>query len=123
MIVPRHELLRHALVFDRRPEHHAIRERIDHAALGLLPRCLALRIIVAARTLKLAEALCEFVLRYQDVDAALRQIDTQTVAGLEHGQSAARCRFRRRVEDGRRSRRTRLPSVAEAWEGPNPRFT
>src|SRR3569623_1268980 len=48
MIVARHELLGDALIFDRRLEHHAVGELVDHAALNLLPRRLVRRIGEAA---------------------------------------------------------------------------
>src|SRR6516164_4564337 len=48
VIVAGHESLRHALVFHRRLEHHAVAELIDHGALDLLPRRLTRRIAIAA---------------------------------------------------------------------------
>src|SRR5256885_10437870 len=53
MTVPRHAgLLRNALVFDRRLEHHTVGELIDEVALDLLPGRLALGIGLAAAILK-----------------------------------------------------------------------
>src|SRR5262249_61453763 len=46
VVVPRHALLRDAMIFDRRLENHAVGELIDHAALDLLPRRLARRMFV-----------------------------------------------------------------------------
>ena len=48
VIVSRHALLRDPMIFDRRFEHHAVGELVDHAALDLLPRRLARRVAVAA---------------------------------------------------------------------------
>src|SRR5258705_12801652 len=53
MTVPRHTgLLRNALVFDRRLEHHTVGELVDEVALDLLPGRLALRIGIAAALLQ-----------------------------------------------------------------------
>src|SRR5438067_827409 len=82
--------LRDLLIFHRRLEHHAVGELIDHAALDLLPRRLALWIMVAAVLLQLRTPLGELALRDEDIRRALVEIDAHPVAGLQQRQSAAR---------------------------------
>ena len=48
MIVARHEFLRHTLIFDRRLQHHAVRQLVHYSALDFLPRRLAHGIMEAA---------------------------------------------------------------------------
>ena len=45
MVVARHTLLRDALIFYCRFQHHAVSELIDHAALDFLPRGLTRRVL------------------------------------------------------------------------------
>src|SRR5262249_27804976 len=54
------------LILDRRLEHHAFGELLDHGALDLLPRRLARRIFVAAVLLQRGPSLRE--LRFGDQD-------------------------------------------------------
>src|SRR6185437_3281754 len=83
VIIPRHELFRDALVFDRRLEHHAVGELIDHAALDLLPRRLMRRIREAARLLQRRAPLREFGVADEHIGPALVQIDAHAVSGLQ----------------------------------------
>src|SRR5580658_5298359 len=48
VIIPRHALLRDALILDGGGEHHAVGELLDHGALDLLPGRLARRDVEAA---------------------------------------------------------------------------
>src|SRR5580700_7979878 len=57
VIVARNGFLCDALVFDRRLEHHAVGELVDHATLDLLPWRLARRILEAAGLLQSRAAL------------------------------------------------------------------
>src|SRR5262245_57345068 len=107
-------LLRDALVFDRRLEHHAFGELIDEVALDFLPRRLAVRIGVAAAFVQRRAPLGEFRGRDQDIGCALVQIDAHAVAGLEQREAAAGGGFWRRVEDRGRARRARWALVADA---------
>src|SRR3954469_9788661 len=59
MIVSRCAFLGDPMIFDRRFEHHAVGELIDHGALDLLPGCLARRVAVAALLLQRSAALRE----------------------------------------------------------------
>src|SRR5262252_5883566 len=93
VVVPRHALLRDAMIFDRRLENHAVGELIDHAALDLLPRRLARRIFVALLLLQRGAALRELGVRDQHVGAALVEVDAHAVAGLEQREPAARRRL------------------------------
>jgi hypothetical protein len=45
MVVARHTLLRDALIFYCRFQHHAVSELIDHATLDFLPRRLTRRVL------------------------------------------------------------------------------
>src|SRR3569623_1027231 len=83
MIVARHEFLGDALILDRRLEHHAVGELIDHAALDLLPRRLMRRIGEAAALLQFGAALIELRVAEQDVGAAHLQDDAYAVAALQ----------------------------------------
>src|SRR6266571_668092 len=68
MTVPRHAgLLRNALVFDRRLEHHTVGELIDEVALDLLPGRLALGIRIAAALLQRRPPLGKLLGRDQDI--------------------------------------------------------
>src|SRR3569832_2571817 len=116
MIVARHELLGDALIFDRRLEHHAVGELVDHAALNLLPRRLVRRIGEAAALLQVGAALIELRVAQQNVGAAFLQINARAVAALEEREAAARRRFRRGDEDRRRARRAGLAAVADAGQ-------
>src|SRR5262245_61358439 len=107
-------LLRDALVFDRRLEHHAFGELIDEVALDFLPRRLTVRIGVAAALLQRRAPLGKLGGRDQNIGSALVQIDAHAVAGLEQRESAAGGGFRRRVEDRGRARRAGLAAVADA---------
>src|SRR5215468_10077524 len=109
-------LLRDALVFDRRLEHHAFGELIDEVALDFLPRRLAVRIGVAATLLQRRAPLGELRGRDQDIGGALVQIDAYAVAGLKEREAAASGGFRGRVEDRGRARRAGLAAVADARE-------
>src|SRR5690349_24177600 len=100
VIVPRDALLRDAAVLDRRREHHAVAELLDHAALDLLPGRLARREVIAALLLERSTARRDLRLRHQHIDSALVEVDPDAVAGLEEGQSAAGRRLGRGVEDG-----------------------
>src|SRR5258708_17267122 len=51
VVVPRHALLRDAMIFHGGLENHAVGELIDHAALYLLPRRLARRVFVGTLVL------------------------------------------------------------------------
>src|SRR6185312_17130197 len=114
VIIPRHELLRDALIFDRRLEHHAVGKLIDHAALNLLPRRLMRRIGEAALLLQRRTAPRQLGLVHQNVGAAFLQIDEHAVTALEQSEAAAGRRFRRGIEDRRRTRRAGLAAVADA---------
>src|SRR5713101_9552807 len=98
MIVPRHEFLRHALVFDGWTQHHAVGELFDQLALDLLPRCLARREMIAALLLQRLAPGLELGVWHQYVGGAAVEVDAHTVAGLEQRQPAACRRFRRGVE-------------------------
>src|SRR3977135_525192 len=118
MIIPWHVLLRDALIFDRRLEHHALGELVDHAALDLLPGRLARRIFEAALLLQRRAARGELGVRNQDIGRALVEVDAHAVAGLEQGKPTARCRLGRSVENRGRARRAGLAAVAEGgWRG------
>src|SRR5262249_51389308 len=94
VVVPRHALLRDAMIFERRLENHAVGELIDHAALDLLPRRLARRIFVAPLLLQRGAALRELGVRDQHVGAALVEVDAHAVAGLEQREPAICRRLR-----------------------------
>src|SRR3972149_2201273 len=70
------------LVFDRRLEHHAAFQLIDHAALDFLPGRLAFRELVATLALQRLPAARELGVRYLDVRSALVEVDPDDVAGL-----------------------------------------
>lgn len=53
MVVSGHAFLRDVLIFNRRPEHHAVGQLIDHRALDFLPGRLACGIFEACRFRKL----------------------------------------------------------------------
>src|SRR5665213_1408481 len=116
VIVARHEFLRDALEFNRRLEHHAVGQLIDHAALDFLPRRLARGIFVAAALLQGRLAAGDLGLRHQNVRGALVEVDAHAVVGLEQRQPAADGGFRRGGEDRRRAGRSRLPPVADAGQ-------
>src|SRR5579862_6993308 len=99
VIVALEELLRDALIFDRRLQNHAAAKLIHHGALDFLPRCLARRIMVAAAFLQSRSALRQFGRRNQDVGGSLVEIDAHVIAGLQQRKPAARCRFGRCIED------------------------
>src|SRR5580704_19082489 len=83
VIIAGNGFLRDALVFDRRLEHHAVGELVDHAALDLLPRRLARRIFEAAGLLQSRAALRQLFLRNQDVGGAGLEVYPDTVAGVQ----------------------------------------
>src|SRR5262249_59111363 len=99
VVVPRHALLRDAMIFHGRLENHAVGERIDHAALDLLPRRLARRIFIATLFLQRGAALRELGVWHQYVGAALVEVDAHAVAGLEQSKPAAHRRLRGGVDD------------------------
>src|SRR5215813_14803050 len=90
VVVPRHALLRDAMIFHGGLENHAGGELVDHAALDLLPWGLARRIFVAALFLQRGAALRKLGVRHQHVSAALVEVDAHAVAGLEQSEPAAR---------------------------------
>src|SRR5215472_7386207 len=102
-----------ALVLYRRPQHHAVGELVDHAALDLLPRGLARRIFVTAALLQRRAAFGELRLGNENVGGTLAQIDAHRVAVLEQGESAAGRRLGRGVEDRGGARSARLAPVAD----------
>ena len=79
MVVARDALLRHALVFHRRFEHHAVGKLLDHPALDLLPGGLAAKSLEAA--LLGEPLLAAVVLRVadQDIGCTPVQIDANPV--------------------------------------------
>ena len=81
-------------------EHHAIGKAIRQLALDLLPRGLALGILIAATGLELRMALSKVSIRNQDVGRALVQIDAHPVSRFQHSEAAASGRFRRCIENG-----------------------
>src|SRR6516164_8081714 len=99
MVVARHEILRDALKFHRRLEHHAIAELIDHGALDFLPRRLAWRIAIAAALLQRRTAFGQLCRRNHHIGGAIVEIDTYPVAGLEQRETAAGGCLGRRVKD------------------------
>src|SRR5689334_9603671 len=91
VVVARHALaLGNLLVFDGGLQHHAVREIIDQPALDLLPWRLVRWILIAAMALQVGAALVVFLLAYQDVGAALGEIDAYAISGPEDGKPAAR---------------------------------
>src|SRR5437868_7087848 len=112
--------LRDLLVFYRRLQHGAIAELIDDPALDFLPWRLMGRIFVAAHRGEVVAALLDLIIRDQDVRLALVEVDAHLIPGPKDREVAARRRFRRRVEDRRRSRRAGLPPVADAGERSDP---
>src|SRR5262249_4247174 len=114
VVVPRHRFLRDTLIFHGRFYPHAGTELIDHAALVLLPWCLAWRILIAAVLFQRCAARGQFVRRNEHIGGAFVQIDSHAIAGLKECETAARPPFRRGVEDRRRTGGPRLPAVAHA---------
>src|SRR5438132_12040536 len=72
-------------------------------AIEFLPRRLVGRIREAAARFKFGAPPLQLFLGYQNVGAALVEVDADLVAGLEDGQSAVGGGFRRSVEDRRRA--------------------
>ena len=95
--------LRDALILDRRLQHHAVGELIDHGALDFLPWRLAGRIVVAAVLLRARRGARQLGVGDQHVGRAFVEIDAHAVAGLEQRKPAAGGGFRRGVEDRRRA--------------------
>src|SRR5271154_5331889 len=115
MIIARHaHRLRQALVSDCGFEHHALVELGHHLALDLLPRGLALRILVAPMLSERRPAFVELSVRDQDISRALLEIDAYPVARLEERQTASRRGLGGGVEDRGRAGGAGLPSVADA---------
>src|SRR5580658_10261048 len=83
VIIPRHALLRDALILDGGGEHHAVGELLDHGALDLLPGRLARREVEAALAGERVAAAAELLGRDHDVGAALVEVDADAVAGLD----------------------------------------
>src|SRR5262249_5398181 len=122
VIVARHALLGDALIFDRRGEHHAVGELLDHAALNLLPGRLARREMEAALLRQGGAAGGELLGGGQDSGAARVEVDADAVAGLDEREAAAGGRLGRGVEDRGRARRAGLAAVADAGEGGDAAF-
>src|SRR5271154_3799335 len=115
MIIPGHaHRLRQALVMDCGFEHHALVKLGHHLALDLLPRRLALRILVAPVLSERGPAFVELSVRDQDISRALPEIDAYPVARLEERQTASRRGLGGGVEDRGRAGGAGLPSVAAA---------
>src|SRR3954452_10751479 len=88
----------------------------DGRAIQLLPGCLVSGVRKAALGFQLGAPLLQLVIGYEDVGAALVQIDANHVPVFEDGKSAIGCGFRRRVEDGRRTGSAGLAAVADAGQ-------
>src|SRR5262245_52428525 len=87
------------LILDGRLQHHAVGKVVDELALDLLPGRLMGGILITAMALQIGPAAIVFLLRDQDIGAALVEIDAHPVAGLEDRQPTAGCRLRRGVEN------------------------
>src|SRR5580658_3545824 len=83
MIVAWNECLRHALIFDRWFQNHALRELVDHGALDFLPRRLARRIMVSAILLQCCSTISQFGRRDQNISRPLVEIDTHAIPCLQ----------------------------------------
>src|SRR5208337_271460 len=94
MIVPRHAHgLRQALVVDRGLQHHSFVKLRHHFALDLLPRRLALGIVVTALMGEGSAALVELGVRDKDIGRALVQIDAHAVPRLQEREAASHRRL------------------------------
>ena len=62
----------------------------------------------------------ELVRRDQDIRFAFSKVDAYLVAGFQDRETAARCSFRRGVQDRRRAGRSGLPSVADTGQRLDP---
>src|SRR6266404_8484278 len=82
----------------------------DRTSIELLPRCLAVRNWMHAR---LATPLFQFVYRDHDVSRSHIKIDAHTIPSMEQRYPATRGRLGRSIENGRRARCPRLPTVAD----------
>src|SRR5690606_18699935 len=111
--------MRDILILDRIFQNRAGFHLADNGALDFLPRRLAFRIFIAARSFQGLAALGQFLIRDENIRRAATEIDAHAVAGLQNGQSAASGRFRRSVEDRRRTRCARLATVADARQRSN----
>src|SRR5262245_10420544 len=101
-------VLGHMLILDGGLEHHAFGKLLDQVALDFLPGRLARRVRRAAGLCERVTAPRELRVRDQYVGGTLVEVDAHTVASPQQRQPAADGRFRRRIEDRRRTRRAGL---------------
>jgi hypothetical protein len=117
MIIPRHADLAGDVVIARRQFHAGAGGLLaDGGAIKLLPRRLMGGIGEAAFCLQLGAPLLHFLIRDQDVGAALVEVDANLVAGFEDRKAPVGGSLRSGVEDRRRAGGAGLAAVADAGQ-------
>src|SRR6202030_1931875 len=89
----------------------------EGGAIEFLPRRLVGRVGETALRFQFGAPPLQLLVRYQDVGAALVEVDAYLVAGLQDRKSAVGGGFRRRIEDRGRARGAGLPAIADAGQG------
>src|ERR1700738_2775181 len=104
MIIPRHADAAGDVVIVRREFHSRAGGLLaDGRAIELLPRRLVGRIREAALGFEFGAPPFELLIRYQNVGAALVEVDANLVAGLEDRKATVGSRFPRCVQYRRRA--------------------
>src|ERR1700726_4773196 len=88
----------------------------DGGAIEFLPRRLVGRIGESALRFQLNAPPLQLLVRYQDVGAALVEVDANLVAGPQNREATVGGSFRRRIEDRGRARGAGLPAIADAGQ-------
>src|SRR5665213_4496723 len=89
----------------------------DGRAVEFLSRRLVGRVGEAALGLEFGAPPLQLLVRYQDVGAALVEVDANHVAGPEDGKPAVGGSFRGRIQDRGRARGAGLAAIADAGQG------